>query len=42
MAAAPPLDRLGRPADIAEVVAFLAGPGHWVNAQMLYANGGIA
>jgi len=38
----PPLERLGTPDDIAEVVAFLAGPGHWVNGQVLFANGGIA
>ena len=37
-----PLDRLGSPADIAEAVAFLAGPGRWINGQILYANGGIA
>jgi 3-oxoacyl-[acyl-carrier protein] reductase len=42
LAAAPPLERLGEPADIAEVVAFLAGPARWVNGQVLYANGGIA
>ena len=41
MAAQPPLERLGSPADIAEVVAFLAGRGHWVNGQVLRANGGI-
>ncbi len=41
MAAQPPLERLGKPEDIAEVVAFLVGPGHWVNGQVLYANGGI-
>jgi len=41
LAAQPPLERLGSPADIAEVVAFLAGPGHWVNGQVLRANGGI-
>ena len=41
-AAAPPLERLGTPADIAEVVAFLASPaGHWVNGQVLRANGGL-
>jgi NAD(P)-dependent dehydrogenase (short-subunit alcohol dehydrogenase family) len=27
--------------DIAEVVAFLAGPARWVNGQILYANGGV-
>jgi 3-oxoacyl-[acyl-carrier protein] reductase len=42
MAAQPPLERLGTPEDIAEVVAFLARPGAWVNGQVLYANGGIA
>ncbi|MGX7680566.1 SDR family oxidoreductase [Jatrophihabitans sp. DSM 45814] len=42
MAAQPPLQRLGQPQDIAEVVAFLAGPGHWINGQVIYANGGIA
>ncbi len=41
LAAQPPLERLGTPADIAEVVAFLAGPGHWVNGQVLRANGGM-
>jgi 3-oxoacyl-[acyl-carrier protein] reductase len=42
LAGAPPLQRLGTPADIAEVVAFLAGPaGHWVNGQVVRANGGI-
>jgi 3-oxoacyl-[acyl-carrier protein] reductase len=37
-----PLERLGTPEDIAEVIAFLAGPGHWVNGQVLHANGGAA
>jgi 3-oxoacyl-[acyl-carrier protein] reductase len=38
-----PLDRVGRPDDIADVVSFLAGPdGGWVNAQVLRANGGYA
>jgi 3-oxoacyl-[acyl-carrier protein] reductase len=37
----PPLERLGEPGDIAEVVAFLAGPGRWVNGQIVYANGGV-
>ncbi|MFJ3694275.1 SDR family oxidoreductase [Streptomyces sp. NPDC090052] len=42
LAKQPPLERLGTPEDIAEVVAFLAGPsGHWVNGQVLRANGGI-
>jgi 3-oxoacyl-[acyl-carrier protein] reductase len=43
MAAQPPLERLGTPRDIAEVVSFLAGPaGRWVNGQVIRANGGIA
>ncbi|HEP9424925.1 TPA: SDR family oxidoreductase [Pseudomonas aeruginosa] len=37
-----PLERLGEPGDIAEVVAFLAGPqGGWVNGQVVRANGGL-
>jgi 3-oxoacyl-[acyl-carrier protein] reductase len=37
----PPLERLGTPEDIANVVAFLVGPdGGWVNGQVLRANGG--
>ncbi|MEV5901942.1 SDR family oxidoreductase [Streptomyces sp. NPDC052127] len=42
LAAQPPLERLGTPDDIAETVAFLAGPGRWINGQVLFANGGIA
>lgn len=42
MSAAAPLERLGRPEDIAEMVAFLAGPARWVNGQVLYVNGGVA
>ncbi|MEU0914851.1 SDR family oxidoreductase [Streptomyces althioticus] len=38
----PPLERLGRPEDVAESVAFLAGPARWVNGQVLYTNGGLA
>lgn len=37
-----PMERLGTPEDIAEAVAFLAGPARWINGQVLYANGGIA
>jgi 3-oxoacyl-[acyl-carrier protein] reductase len=38
-----PLGRLGEPADIADVVAFLAGPdGRWLTGQNLHATGGIA
>ena len=42
-ASLPPLQRLGEPEDIANVVAFLAGPeSGWINGQILRANGGIA
>jgi len=42
LAKVPPLERLGTPEDIAGVVAFLASPaGHWVNGQVLRANGGM-
>jgi 3-oxoacyl-[acyl-carrier protein] reductase len=38
-----PLERLGQPEDIANLVSFLAGPdGGWINAQVLRANGGFA
>ncbi|MFJ6676668.1 SDR family oxidoreductase [Actinosynnema sp. NPDC091369] len=40
-AKAAPLERLGQPEDIAEAVAFLAGPARWVNGQVLFANGGL-
>jgi 3-oxoacyl-[acyl-carrier protein] reductase len=36
-----PLERLGMPDDTAEVVSFLAGPGRWVNGQVVYDNGGL-
>lgn len=37
-----PLERLGKPEDIAAAVAFLTGPdGAWINGQTLRANGGI-
>ena len=39
---AAPLERLGQPADVAETVAFLAGPARWVNGQVIFANGGLA
>ncbi len=42
MAKQNPMERLGTPDDIAEVTAFLADPGRWVNGQVLYANGGAA
>jgi 3-oxoacyl-[acyl-carrier protein] reductase len=37
-----PLERLGQPDDIAETVAFLAGPARWVNGQVIFTNGGLA
>ncbi|REF37842.1 SDR family oxidoreductase [Thermasporomyces composti] len=37
-----PFGRLGTPEDIAEAVAFLAGPGRWVNGQTVFVNGGAA
>jgi 3-oxoacyl-[acyl-carrier protein] reductase len=41
-AKAAPLERLGTPDDIANVVAFLVGPGGgWINGQTVRANGGI-
>jgi 3-oxoacyl-[acyl-carrier protein] reductase len=37
-----PLERLGLPQDIANTVAYLAGPdASWINGQILRANGGI-
>ena len=42
MAKMSPLERLGTPEDIANAVAFLAGPDSaWVNGQTLRTNGGI-
>jgi 3-oxoacyl-[acyl-carrier protein] reductase len=41
LAQAAPLERLGTPGDVADSVAFLAGPGRWVNGQVIYVNGGI-
>ena len=38
-----PLERLGLPEDMANLVSFLAGPeGGWINSQVLRANGGFA
>jgi 3-oxoacyl-[acyl-carrier protein] reductase len=38
-----PLERVGQPEDIANVVSFLVGPdGGWINGQILRANGGFA
>jgi 3-oxoacyl-[acyl-carrier protein] reductase len=37
-----PLERLGQPEDVANTVAFLAGPdGSWINGQVLRPNGGV-
>ncbi len=38
-----PLERLGQPEDMANLVSFLAGPeGGWINSQVIRANGGFA
>lgn len=43
LAKMPPLERLGQPEDIADLVAFLAGPeGGWINSQVVRSNGGFA
>jgi 3-oxoacyl-[acyl-carrier protein] reductase len=37
-----PLERLGTPEDIANIVAFLTGPdGGWINGQTIRSNGGL-
>jgi 3-oxoacyl-[acyl-carrier protein] reductase len=41
MAKMNPIERLGKPEDIAEVVSFLAGPARWINGQTIYVNGGM-
>jgi 3-oxoacyl-[acyl-carrier protein] reductase len=42
LAKLPPLERLGRPEDIAALVSFLLGPdGGWVNGQTVRSNGGV-
>jgi 3-oxoacyl-[acyl-carrier protein] reductase len=42
LAKLPPLERLGRPEDIANLVSFLVGPdGAWVNGQTIRSNGGV-
>ncbi|HEX7386537.1 MAG TPA: SDR family oxidoreductase [Castellaniella sp.] len=43
LAKMPPMERLGRPVDIANAVSFLVGKdGDWVNSQVLRVNGGFA
>ncbi|MDG3014227.1 SDR family oxidoreductase [Speluncibacter jeojiensis] len=42
ISAANPMRRLGTPADVAEVAAFLAGPARWINGQTIFVNGGAA
>jgi 3-oxoacyl-[acyl-carrier protein] reductase len=42
MAKMNPMERLGTPEDIAEVVSSLAGPARWINGQTIYVNGGAA
>jgi 3-oxoacyl-[acyl-carrier protein] reductase len=38
-----PLERIGQPQDIADIVSFLAGPqGGWINGQVVRSNGGFA
>jgi 3-oxoacyl-[acyl-carrier protein] reductase len=38
-----PPGRLGTPADIADVVAFLvSAPGRWVSGQLLHVDGGFS
>lgn len=38
-----PLGRVGRPADVANLVSFLCSPqGGWINGQLLYSDGGIS
>lgn len=41
LALASPLERLGRPEDIADVVSLLATSGRWINGQVVYVNGGV-
>lgn len=35
-----PLERLGTPEDVSEIVMFLATEARWINGQVLFANGG--
>jgi 3-oxoacyl-[acyl-carrier protein] reductase len=36
-----PHKRIGDATDIADLIAYLAGPGHWINGQAIHANGGL-
>ena len=36
-----PLGRMGRPEEVAEVVAFLATEGSYVNGSVIHVNGGM-
>ena len=36
-----PLGRMGKPAEVAEVVAFLADQGGYINGSVLHVNGGL-
>ena len=36
-----PQSRMGRPEEVADVVAFLATRGHYVNGSVLHVNGGM-
>ena len=38
---ATPLQRIGTPDDIADLVCFLVGPARWVNGQVIHASGGL-
>jgi 3-oxoacyl-[acyl-carrier protein] reductase len=41
IAAGTPLERVGRPGDVADVVVFLASQqAHWLTGQLIYAGGG--
>lgn len=41
MAKLNPIERLGTPEDIAQAIAFIAGPARWINGQTVYVNGGM-
>jgi len=36
-----PLGRMGRPEEVAEVVAFLASQGGYINGSVIHVNGGM-